>query len=134
MDVRQRLKQTYIYASLKLNTLNMLKDVNVEGKDLGVIVRVYWEQKSSRQREYRVQIEEYQKKRLGVRQGCILSSNFFSIYRENVMKLIEDLPGVAAGGVRFKNVRYTDDRVLIVSSVREFLSLLNTVIKETEKK
>src|ERR1700729_3211669 len=91
---------------------------------------MYWDQSAA------VKIDnvvgEYQNIKRGVRQGCVLSPDLFSLYSENIMKNIEDMTVIKVGGQNFNNLRYADDTVLGAKSEIELQALLDTVIKESE--
>ena len=52
----------------------------------------------------------------GVRQGCVLSPDLFSLYSQAVMNELEDIEGVKVGGSNINNIRYADDAVLIADT------------------
>ena len=55
----------------------------------------------------------------GVRQGCVLSPDLFSVYSEVLINALEDLNGVSVGGVNIKTSdmrtipSYSHDTVLL---------------------
>ena len=59
----------------------MLQDIKIDGKDVQLIKNLYWQQTAA----IRVNnnISGYQKIEKGVRKGCVLSPELFSLYREN---------------------------------------------------
>ena len=59
------------------------------------------------------EISAFQKIKRGVRQGCVLSPDLFSLYSEIIMRNIEGQPGIRVGGHKINNLRYADDTVLI---------------------
>ena len=111
--------------------MNMLQDINVDGKDLRIIRNLYWQQTAAIRIES--EISEYQKIKRGVRQGCVLSPDLFSLYSEVIMRKIENMPGVAIGGHNINNLRYADDTVLIATSERNLQALVDTINEESEK-
>lgn len=111
--------------------MKILKDLNIDGKDLRLIKNLYWEQKAAVR--YENEIGRPVRVRRGVRQGCVLSPDLFSIYTEYIMREIEGLPGIAVGGCMINNLRYADDTVLIAKSNEDLQTLLNIVNRESEK-
>ena len=64
----------------------------------------------------------------GVRQGCILSPNLFSVYTEQVMRDSDtDIQGIKIGGRKVSNLRYADDTALCAQSHQEASYLINKV-------
>ena len=61
----------------------------------------------------------------GVRQGCVLSPDLFSVYSEVLINALEDLNGVSVGGVNINNLRYADDTVLMAKSEEDLQKLVN---------
>jgi hypothetical protein len=70
----------------------------------------------------------------GVRQGCVFSPDLLNLYRESVLKEIEDLHGIAIGGVYMNNVRYADDTALITDSNKKLQVIVDKLVTESEKK
>ena len=72
----------------------------------------------------------------GVRQDCILSLCLFNLYAEHIMRnagLDEAQAGIKIAGKNIKNLRYTDDTILMAESEEELKSLLMKVKEESEK-
>ncbi|GFO12851.1 retrovirus-related pol polyprotein from type-1 retrotransposable element r2 [Plakobranchus ocellatus] len=70
----------------------------------------------------------------GVRQGCVLSPDLFSLYSEIIMRNLENHPGIKVGGQNINNLRYADDTVLIAENKEDLQKLLNIVEEENRKK
>ena len=83
--------------------MEMLNNINIDGKDLRIIRNLYWKQGAA----IRIVNEygEYQPIMRGVRQGCVLSPNLFSLYSVNIMRTIQGLPGILIGGQNINNLR-----------------------------
>ena len=92
----------------------MLAEIGVDGKDIRMIVNLYWDQRAA----VRVNNEKTEWVRIerGVRQGCVLSPDIFSLYSQKVMEEIEELEGVRVGGRNVNCIRYADDTVLIADN------------------
>ena len=94
--------------------ITILQQLNIDGKDLRIIKNIYWEQKAA------VRVEEetsnFQNIKRGVRQGCVLSPDLFSLYSEMIMRQIEEIEGLKIGGHNINSIRYADDTVLTADS------------------
>ena len=72
----------------------------------------------------------------GVHQGCILSSCFFNLYTEYIIRntgLEEAQGGIKIARRNINNLRYADDTTLMAKSEEELKSLLMKVKEENEK-
>ena len=61
----------------------------------------------------------------GVRQGCVLSPDIFSLYSQAVMNELEEIEGVKVGGSNKGNIRYADDAMLIADTNSKLQSLVD---------
>ena len=52
-----------------------------------------------------------EKKKHDVSQGCVLSSDFFSLFSEIIMRNLEGYQGIKVGGHSVNNLKYVDDTV-----------------------
>ncbi|GFS21892.1 LINE-1 reverse transcriptase [Elysia marginata] len=76
-----------------------LTQIKIDGKDLRVIKNIYWEQMAAMQVEGETSTYQKIKKiKRGVRQGCVLSPDRFSLYSEFIMRNTEALRGIHIGG------------------------------------
>ena len=66
----------------------------------------------------------------GVRQGCVVSPNLFSMYTE--MIILEDKGGIRIGGRAINILRYADDTVILVETGHELQHLMDIVVQESE--
>ena len=78
-------------------------------------------------------ISNFQPIKRGVRQGCVLSPDLFSIYTEQIMRKIEDMPGVSVNGHVINNIRYADDTTLIAENEKDLQLLLNKIVGKSDK-
>ena len=112
--------------------VNILKSTGMDGKDTRLIGNLYWNQKAAVRIENKV-TDRTEIKR-GVRQGCVLSPDFFSLYSQVVMDALKDLEGISVGGRNVNNVRYADDTVLIADSEKKLQALMNKLKDECASK
>ena len=77
------------------NLIKMLKNINIDGKDLRIIKNLYWSQKAA------VRVGDGQSDWIeimrGVRQGCVMSPDLFALYGELIMRAIREMEGVKIG-------------------------------------
>ena len=111
--------------------IDILEGLNIDGKDLRIIRNIYWEQTAAVRVDN--QLSEYQPIKRGVRQGCVLSPDLFSIYSEKIMQNIENLPGICINGNNMNNLRYADDTVLIAENEKDLQTLVDVIAKESNK-
>ena len=72
----------------------------------------------------------------GVCQGCILSSCFFNLYAEYIMRnagLEEAQAGIKIAWRNINNLKYEDDTTLMAESEEELKRVLMKVKEESEK-
>ena len=112
--------------------INMLERIGADGKDVRMIENVYWNQKAA------IKIEGEQSEwvdiKRGVRQGCVMSPDLFSLYGEFIMREAEGEGGVKVGGQNVNNKRYADDTVLIADGEEKLQRLLQNVHTASEEK
>ena len=70
----------------------MLKVFGVDGKDITLIVNPYWDHKAAVRLENG--ITKWVRNERGVKQGCVLHPNTFSLYSQGVTDEIGELEGV----------------------------------------
>ncbi|GFO24253.1 retrovirus-related pol polyprotein from type-1 retrotransposable element r2 [Plakobranchus ocellatus] len=96
------------------------------------IKTMYWEQTAAMTIENKT--STFQDIKRGVRQGCVLSPDLFSLYSEIIMRNLENHPGIKVGGQNINNLRYVDDTMLIAENKEDLQKLLNIVEEESRKK
>ena len=111
--------------------IEILQNLNLDGKDIRLISNLYWSQEAA------VKIDNnltpWFEVRRGVRQGCVLSPDLFSVYGEMILRNIRDMEGIKVGGVNINNIRYADDTVLIADTPEKLQALLDVVKRESER-
>ena len=112
------------------NLIRMLEKLNLDGKDLKLIKNLYWNQKAA----IRIEGEEteYHSIRRGVRQGCVMSPDLFSLYSEIIMREIQECEGVRVGGHNLNNIRFADDTALVADSLEKLQQMLNILITSSK--
>ena len=112
--------------------IQMLESIGVDGKEISLLANLYWHQKATVRingaLSNPVSIER------GVRQGCPLSPDLFSLYGEFIMREIDGMDGVKVGGININNIRYADDTVLVAESERELQLLVDRVKEASEER
>ena len=102
--------------------IRILQRIGLDEKDIRLLSNLYWDQKSA------VKIEDVKTEwvdiRRGVRQGCVLSPDLFSLYDQKCMEELEDMDGIKIGGRNITNVRYADDTVVFADSETKLQSLI----------
>ncbi|GFR65813.1 retrovirus-related Pol polyprotein LINE-1 [Elysia marginata] len=103
----------------------ILNSIDIDGKDLRIVRNLYWDQTAATRIDD--EISGYKPIKRGVRQGCVLSPDFFNIYSEMILRNIYDLKGIRIGGVIINNLRYADHTVLLAESESELQAILDVV-------
>ncbi|GFO06013.1 endonuclease-reverse transcriptase [Plakobranchus ocellatus] len=93
---------------------------------------MYWEQTAAMRVENKT--STFQDIKRGVRQGCVLSPDLFSLYSDIIMRNLGNHPGIKVGGQNKNNLRYADDTVLLAENKEDLQKLLNIVEEENRKK
>ena len=105
--------------------LNMLQDLDLDGKDIRLVRNLYWDQSAAIR--YQNELGNFASIKRGVRQGCVLSPDLFNLYSENIMRHIEGVGGLIIGGHTLNNLRYADDIVLIAQSKEKLQEMLDII-------
>jgi len=87
--------------------LNMLQDLDMDGKDIRFVRNLYWEQSAAIRHQN--ELGNFAGIKRGVRQGCVLSPDLFNLYSENIMRHLDGIGGLIVGGYTLNNLRYADD-------------------------
>ena len=120
------------FDTVKHNCLiETLKKYGVDGRDIRVMAQLYWQQKAvvriGEDSSEWINIEK------GVRQGCVLSPDLFSLYTQIVMDELAEYEGVKIGGRNINNIRYADDMVMIADSQEKLQTLMDKLILECSR-
>ena len=109
----------------------MLQELDVNDKDLELIKNLYWQQQAA------VRIgqgmSDWVNIGRGVRQGCALSPELFSLYTEMIMRKINHMDGVKLGGLNVNNIRYADDTAIVADSEEQLQNLIDVITEESRK-
>lgn len=92
----------------------MLKELEVDGKDIRLMRNLYWNQKAAV--KVADEVSMWQDIKRSERQGCVLSPDLFKFYNEITMRDLMDLDGIKVRGRYITNIRDADDTVLIADS------------------
>ena len=112
--------------------LEMLQNLDIDGKDIRVIRNIYWDQAAAISIDN--ELTQYTSIERGVRQGCVFSAKGFNLYGEIILRELEPLRGISIGGYNINNIRYADDTTLIADSEENLQDLLDTVVNKSEEK
>ena len=112
--------------------LDMLQELEIDGKDIRIIRNLYWNQEAAVRHEG--EYSEFCKIKRGVRQGCVLSPDLFNLYSENILRNIDEIEGIVIGGHNLNNLRYADDIVLITSFRKKLQEMLDKIVRYSEEK
>ena len=105
----------------------MLKDVGLDEKDQRIIYNLYHLQNGAIKLPNG--LTEWTEINRGVRQGCVMSPDFFNLYSEHILRRLEESnDGVTTNGVCINNIRYADDTALIADSEEGLQRLLDLVL------
>ena len=82
----------------------MLHLLDLDGKDTRQVRNLYWDQSAAIR--YQNELGNFASIKRGVRQGCVLSSDLFNLYNENIMRHIEGVGGLIIGGHILNSLRF----------------------------
>ena len=105
--------------------IEILTNLNLDGKDVRLIRNLYWSQQAAVNIDNNLTLWIEIKR--GVRQGCVLSPDLFSIYGEIILRSTMDMDGIRVGGVNINNIRYAYYAVIIADTPEKLQALMDTV-------
>ena len=98
----------------------------MDGNDVRIIVRLYWEQSAVVRTEQGN--SEGNEIRRGMRQGCVLSPYLFNLFTELIFRAIKsEDDGVSVGGRRIRNLRCADNTAITAENENELQILAERV-------
>ena len=112
--------------------MNDLKMIGIDDKDLRLLNNLYKEQIAAI--SINGNLSEWAQINRGVRQGCVLSPDLFSLYAENIMRKIVTTENVKVNGLPINNIQYADDTVLLANNTQDLQQLLSSLQNESKKR
>jgi len=112
-----------------INIMKDLEEMGIDGKDIRILKNLYWDQMAAISIDG--ELSEWTQIKRGVRQGCVISPDLFSLYAEVIMRKVKqrsDHLKFTINGVSIQNIRYADDTVLLSRSKADLENLY--ILKE----
>ena len=109
-----------------------LKSIGIDDKDLRIINNLYRDQIVAI--SVNDQLSDWVSILRGVRQGCVLSPDFFSLYAEYIMRKMIHQSNLKVNGTSITNIRYADDTTLIADNVHDLQLMLTSLHEESQKR
>ena len=112
--------------------VDMLLALDIDSQEVELIKNLYWDQQAAVR--YNGEVSKYLPVKRGVRQGCIMSPDLFSLYTELIMRNIKEIEGFSVGGININNLRYADDTAIRADSEQKQQRLMDVVVEESGEK
>ena len=119
----------------RVNHEEIIKDLetlNVDGKDLRILKNLYWQQIAAISLDGK--LSNWVPIKRGVRQGCVLSPDLFSLYAEIIIRKLTSEICFKINGTNINNIRYADDTSLIANNEQELQELLCSLKTHSEQR
>ena len=114
-----------------VTSFDILQELDVNGKDLELIKNLCWQQQAAvcigQNMSNWVNITR------GIRQGCVLSPELFSLYTEMIMRKVNLMDGVKIGRPNVNSIRYADDTAIVAGSEEQLQHLINVIADASRK-
>ena len=82
--------------------MDMLHTIDIDGKDLRLLRNLYWNQTAAVRVDN--ELSGWAKIQHGVRQGCVLSPDLFSVYSETILCYLNDCSSILMDGRLLNNI------------------------------
>ena len=106
-----------------------LEQIGVDQKDRRLLETLYWEQVAAVSIDG--DLSEWINIKRGVRQGCVLSPDLFSLYTELIMRKVME-GKFKVNGHTISDIRYADDTVLISDDEQNLQEMIVSLKNESE--
>ena len=106
-----------------------LEQIGVDQKDRRLLETLYWEQVAAVSIDG--DLSEWINIKRGVRQGCVLSPDLFSLYTELIMRKVME-GNFKVNGHTISDIRYADDTVLISDDEQNLQEMIVSLKNESE--
>ena len=104
----------------------------IDDKDYRIIHNLYFQQKAAI--KLTEDLSHWIDIKRGVRQGCVMSPDLFNLYREFILRELEEIEErIQINGQRINKIRYADGTVLIALTEAGLQLLLNKVLTSSKK-
>ena len=108
-----------------------LRGLGIDVADLMLITNLHWGQRAVL--KVGDDKSEWVNIKRGLRQGCVLSPDLFSLYSQAVMNELEDIEGVRVGRSNINNIRCPGDTVLPADTNAKLQSLIDKLDVECSR-